>query len=113
MPGRAAGESCATPAGALTGGRRIRAGDTAPITGTAAFREHGLAVVTFATVGVAAQQGLPAGASSATLTSQPPGGVLLLSPFAKAGAHSRVAYHFTPGADPGKAPALEPPGRKS
>ncbi len=62
------------------------------ITGTAAFREHGLAVVTFATVGLASQQELPAGASSATLTSKPPGGVLLISPFAKAGARSSVSY---------------------
>ena len=51
--------------------------------------------MTFATVGVAAQQGLPAGASSATLTSKPPGGVLLISPFAKAGARSSVTYKVT------------------
>ena len=51
--------------------------------------------MTFATVGLASQQGLPAGASSATLTSKPPGGVLLISPFAKAGAHSSVTYQVS------------------
>lgn len=87
-----AGESCATPAGALKAADEFAQATLPQLTGTAAFREHGLAVVTFATVGVASQQGLPAGASSATLTSKPPAGVLLISPFAKAGAHSSVTY---------------------
>jgi hypothetical protein len=91
-PEGAAGESCATPAGALKTADEFAQATLPKITGTAAFREHGLAVVTFATVGLAAQQELPAGASSATLTSKPPGGVLLISPFAKAGAHSSVSY---------------------
>src|SRR5262249_33038437 len=58
----------------------------ATITSTPAFREHGLVVVTFASVGLASQQGLPASASSATLTSTPPAGAVLLSPFAARGA---------------------------
>ena len=91
-PEGAAGESCSTPAGALHAADEFAQATLPQITGTAAFREHGLAVVTFAGVGLASQQGLPAGTSSATLTSKPPGGVLLISPFAKAGAHSSVAY---------------------
>jgi hypothetical protein len=90
-----AGEACSTPTGALHAADEFAQATLPQITGTAAFREHGLAVVTFATVGVASQQGLPAGASSATLTSQPPAGVLLISPFAKAGAHSSVAYQVS------------------
>ena len=66
----------------------------ATITGTPAYKEHGLVAITYATVGLAAQSGLPEGASSATLTYQPPAGVLLLSPFAKAG-RSSVAFNAT------------------
>ena len=94
-PEGAAGESCATPAGALKAADEFAQATLPKITATPAFREHGLAVVTFATVGLASQQELPAGASSATLTSKPPAGVLLISPFAKAGAHSTVAYKVT------------------
>ena len=90
-----AGESCSTPSGALKAADEFAQATLPAITGAAAFHEHGLAVVTFATVGVASQQGLPAGASSATLTSQPPGGVLLISPFAKAGAHSSATYEVS------------------
>jgi len=84
----AAGESCSTPAGALTAADEFAKATLPQITSTPAYREHGLVVVTFASVGIASQQGLPAGASSATLTSQPPGGVVLLSPFSKAGRSS-------------------------
>jgi hypothetical protein len=84
-PEGAAGESCSTPAGALAAADEFAKATVPPITGSTAYREHGLIVVTFATVGIASQQELPPGASSATLTSQPPGGVVLLSPFAKAG----------------------------
>jgi len=91
-PEGAAGESCATPAGALKAADEFAQATLPPITGAATFKEHGLAVVTFATVGIPTQQGLPAGATSATLTSKPPGGVLLISPFAKAGARSSVTY---------------------
>jgi hypothetical protein len=62
------------------------------ITGTSTYKEHGLIVVTFATVGIASQSELPAGASTATLTYQPPAGVALLSPFVKAGRRSTVAF---------------------
>ena len=91
-PEGAAGESCATPAGASKAADEFAQATLPKITSTAAFREHGLAVVTFASVGLASQQELPAGTSSATLTSKPPAGVLLVSPFAKAGARSSVSY---------------------
>ncbi len=94
-PEGTAGESCSTPAGALKAADEFAQATLPSITGSAAFHEHGLAVVTFATVGVASQQGLAAGTSSATLTSKPPGGVLLISPFAKAGAHSSVTFQVS------------------
>lgn len=67
----------------------------AQITNTPAYREHGLVVVTFATVGIAAQAGLPAGASLATLTYQPPAGVAVMSPFARPGARSAAKFDPT------------------
>ena len=89
-PEGAAGASCAHgTAGALTAADEFLKATLATITGTPAYREHGLVVVTFATVGIATQAGLPAGASSATLTSSRPRGVVLLSPFAKAGRSTR------------------------
>jgi hypothetical protein len=88
-----AGASCAaeTP-GQLTAADEFLKATLAQITTTAAYREHGLIVVTFATVGIAAQSGIPAGASTSTLTSQPPGGVALMSPFARAGLRSSAAF---------------------
>ncbi|HEY1833507.1 MAG TPA: hypothetical protein VGG08_03655, partial [Solirubrobacteraceae bacterium] len=90
-----AGAACQpeTP-GALTAADEFLKATLATITSTPAYKEHGLVVITFATVGLAAQSGLPEGASSATLTYQPPAGVLLLSPFAKAG-RSSVAFNAT------------------
>ncbi|HKH78848.1 MAG TPA: hypothetical protein VJ996_02430, partial [Solirubrobacteraceae bacterium] len=58
------------------------------------FRESGLIVVTFASVGSATASGLPAGAATATLSSEPPVGVLLVSPFVHAG--SRPASRYDP-----------------
>jgi hypothetical protein len=89
----AAGATCApdTP-GALTAADEFLKATLATITGTAAYRENGLIVVTFASVASATATGLPAGAATATLTSQPPAGALLISPFAKAGAKSSVAF---------------------
>jgi len=90
------GATCAaeTP-GQLTTADEFLKATLAQITTTAAYREHGLVVVTFASVGVATQAGLPAGASSATLTSQPPAGVVLLSPFAHAGTRSSASFNPT------------------
>lgn len=64
------------------------------ITATGPYRENGLIVITFATVASATATGLPSGATTATLTSQPPAGALLISPFVTAGARSSIA--FTP-----------------
>jgi hypothetical protein len=95
-PEGAPGASCAaeTP-GALTAADEFLKATVPTITSTAAFRESGLIVVTFASVGSATATGLPAGASTATLTAQPPAGVLLISPFASVGASSSKAFNPT------------------
>jgi hypothetical protein len=92
-PEGAAGAQCVagTPGGLAAADEFLKA--TAPtITANAAYRESGLIVVTFATVADATATGLPAGASTATLTAEPPAGVLLISPFAKAGAKPSSAF---------------------
>jgi hypothetical protein len=90
-----AGAGCApeTP-GQLTAADQFLSSTLATISGTTTYKEHGLIVITFATVGIATQSELPAGASTAQLTYQPPAGVALLSPFAKAG-RSTVAFNPT------------------
>jgi len=95
-PEGAAGASCApeTP-GSLTAADEFLKATLAQITSTPAFREHGLVVVTFTSVGLAAQQGLPASASTATLTSQPPTGAVLLSPFARRGTRPSTTFNAT------------------
>jgi hypothetical protein len=94
-PEGAAGAQCAPgTAGQLTAADEFLKATVAQITPSAPYREHGLIVVTFATVGVATAAGLPTGASTATLTSQPAAGVVLLSPFARAG--TRPATSFNP-----------------
>ena len=87
--------------------RRIPESDRPAITASAAYRAHGLIVITFGTVGNATASSLPAGASTATLSSEPPVGVLLLSPFARAGARptTRLQPNF-PQAEPFRASAL-------
>jgi hypothetical protein len=95
-PEGAAGAACApeTP-GQLTAADEFLKATLASITATSTYKEHGLVLVTFATVGIATQAELPAGASTSTLSYQPPAGVALLSPFAKAGARSTVAFNPT------------------
>jgi hypothetical protein len=95
-PEGAAGTACAaeTPGQISTADGFLKA-TLSTITGTALYREHGLIVVTFASVGVASQSELPAGASTATLTYQPPTGAALLSPFAKAGVRSKQSFNAT------------------
>ena len=96
MPGRRRRRaSCATEPGALTAADEFLQTTLPTITSSADFRENGLIVVTFASVGLATATGLPAGAATATLTSQPPAGVLLISPFAKVGAHSSATFNPT------------------
>ena len=95
-PEGAAGASCApeTP-GQLTAADEFLKATVASITALTTYKEHGLIVVTFATIGIATQSELPAGASTSTLAYQPPGGVALLSPFAKAGTSSSAAFNPT------------------
>ncbi len=94
-PEGAAGASCATEAGALTAADEFLKTTVPTITSAAAFRESGLIVVTFASIGNATATGLPAGAATATLTTQPPAGVLLISPFASVGAKPSATFNPT------------------
>jgi hypothetical protein len=95
-PEGAAGAACATGTpGELTAADEFLKATLATITATPNYREHGLVVVTFATVGNATASELPAGSSSATLTSQPPAGTVLLSPFAKAGLSATTTFNAT------------------
>jgi hypothetical protein len=94
-PEGAAGTACATEAGQLTAASEFLKATIPTITSTASFRESGLIVVTFASVGLATQTSLPAGAATATLTSTPPAGVLLISPFAGVGAKSAATFNPT------------------
>jgi hypothetical protein len=93
-PEGAPGATCAagTP-GALTAADEFLKATLATITATTTYSEHGLVVVTFATVADPAAAELQAGSSSATLTSQPPAGVVLLSPFATAGAKPTTTFN--------------------
>jgi hypothetical protein len=95
-PEGAAGATCAagTP-GALTAADEFLKATLATITATTTYSEHGLVVITFATVADPTAAELPAGSSSATLTSQPPAGVVLLSPFAQAGAKPATTFNPT------------------
>jgi len=95
-PEGAAGAACAPEtAGALTAADEFLKATLPAITASAAYRAHGLIVITFGSVGNATASSLPAGASTATLSSEPPVGVLLLSPFARAGARPTTAFNPT------------------
>ncbi len=95
-PEGAAGAPCAvgTPGQLATADVFLKA-TLATITATTTYTEHGLVVVTFAAVTDPTAAELPAGAADSTLATQPPAGAVLLSPFAKAGAHSTAAFHPT------------------
>jgi hypothetical protein len=93
-PEGAAGAQCAPEtSGALAAADSFLQQTVPAITSLAAYRERGLIVVTFGSVGSATASGLPAGAATATLSSTPASGVLLLSPFARAGARSTTAFN--------------------
>lgn len=94
-PEGATGTSCATETGALTAADEFLKTTVPTITSTAAFRENGLIVVTFASIASATATSLPAGAATAALTSQPPAGVLLISPFVAVGAKSSATFNPT------------------
>jgi hypothetical protein len=83
-----------TPAGIALADAFLKA-TVASITQSTTYTEHGLIAVTYSTVADPATAELPAGATSSTLASQPPAGVLLLSPFAKAGAKPATAFDPT------------------
>jgi hypothetical protein len=91
-----AGATCApgTPGGVTAADQFVQAALTT-ITATTAYSEHGLVVVTYATVADPTSAELPAGAASATLATTPPAGAVLLSPFAKPGARSSVVFNPT------------------
>jgi hypothetical protein len=91
----AAGAACTTEAGALTAADEFLKTTVPTITSSADFRESGLIVVTFASIGQASATGLPAGAATATLTTTPPAGVLLISPFATVGSRSSTKFNPT------------------
>jgi hypothetical protein len=94
-PEGAAGAACTSETGELTTADEFLKATIPTITSSAAFRENGLIVVTFASVASATETGLPAGATTATLTSQPPAGVLLISPFVGVGAKSAASFNPT------------------
>jgi hypothetical protein len=92
-PEGAAGATCqaGTP-GALTAASEFLKATLPTITSTSAYKESGLVVVTFASIANATATGLPAGATTSTLTSKPPAGVLLISPYVAAGAKSQATF---------------------
>ncbi len=95
-PEGAAGATCKPEtAGALSAADEFLKATVPTITSTAAYREHGLIVITFGAVGNATASSLPAGASTATLSSEPPVGVLLISPFVHAGSKPSMKYDPT------------------
>jgi hypothetical protein len=95
-PEGAAGATCEpdTP-GALTTADEFLKATLPTITSTTAYKENGLVVVTFASISNGTASGLPAGAATATLTSKPPAGALLISPFVAAGARSTTPLNPT------------------
>jgi hypothetical protein len=93
--GPAGGQCQADTPGALSAADEFLKATLPAITSTPGYRENGLVVVTFASVASATASGLPAGATTATLTSRPPAGALLISPFAKPGEKSSTALNPT------------------
>ncbi len=93
-PEGAAGAQCliGTP-GALAAADEFLKNTVPKITATTAYRTHGLIVVTFGSIANATASELPSGAATATLTSQPPAGVLLISPFVSAGSRPTTAFN--------------------
>jgi hypothetical protein len=93
-PEGAAGAPCVTGIpGALTAADSFLSQTIPTLTANPAYRTSGLIVVTFGSVLSATATGLPPGASTATVTAQPPAGVLLISPFAKAAARPTATFN--------------------
>jgi hypothetical protein len=93
-PEGAGGAQCGagTPAG-LTAADGFLQQTVPSITALATYRAHGLIVVTFGAVGSTTASGLPTGATTVTLSTLPPAGVLLISPFAGAGTKPSTAFN--------------------
>jgi len=95
-PEGAAGVPCKPEtAGALSAADAFLKATVPAIMSNPAYSAHGLIVITFGTIGNATASSLPADSSTATLGSEPPAGVLLISPFARAGARPSTAYDPT------------------
>jgi hypothetical protein len=92
--GAAATQCAPETTGALSAADEFLKATVPSIISSVAYRDHGLVVIVSGMVGNAAASSLPVGASTATLSSEPPAGVLLLSPFARPG--SRPATVFNP-----------------
>jgi hypothetical protein len=93
--GGAGGQCAPETAGALSAADGFLKQTVPTITSSATYRERGLIVVTFGAVANATAGGLPAGAATATLSAEPPAGVLLLSPHVRAGVRSSSAFDPT------------------
>ncbi len=93
-PEGAAGTACAagTP-GAISTADSFLQHTLPTITSSAAYRTSGLIVVTFGTIAAGESSELPAGSTTATLTSQPPAGALLISPFVAKGARPTTTFN--------------------
>ncbi len=92
-PEGAAGASCAagTP-GALSTADAFLKQTLSTITASGGYRSSGLVVVTFAAIANGASSELPAGSTTATLSSQPPAGALLISPFVTKGTRPSTSF---------------------
>ncbi len=95
-PEGAAGAPCAPEtAGAVSAADTFLKQTVPTITSSATYRERGLIVVTFGAVANPTASGLPAGAATATLSAEPPAGVLALSPHVRAGVRSSSVFDPT------------------
>lgn len=93
-PEGSAGAACAagTP-GAISTADSFLQHTLPTITSSAAYRSSGLIVVTFGAIAAGESSELPAGSTTATLTSQPPAGALLISPFVAKGARPTTTFN--------------------
>jgi hypothetical protein len=92
-PEGAAGTPCAagTPAGLSTADAFLKQTLTT-LSASAAYRSGGLIVVTFAAIAPGAASELPSGSTTATLASQPPAGVLVISPFTRPAQRASTSF---------------------
>jgi hypothetical protein len=92
-PEGAAGAACSPEtSGALAAADAFLNQTVSTISASAAYRTSGLIVVSFASIASGAASELPAGSTTATLASQPPGGALLISPFVAKGTRPTTTF---------------------